>query len=338
MPILSQGGFPEIGYVDGFAGPGRYSKGEDGSPIIALKAALEQRSRDKGRVSFLFIEERTDRAEMLKQVLDHIETPANFRVRVAGGTTFESEVTSLLDIREKAGRVPPMFALIDPFGWSGVPFELVHRLLSHRSCEVLVTFMYEEINRFLSLSAQVENFNGFFGTDAWEQVSSMTDPLERNRMLHGIYLRQLRESAGARFVRSFEMRNDRDLTDYYLFYASNNLLGLKKMKESMWRVDQSGEFRFSDATDPNQLVLFGREPQFDVLRQQVVHQFSGQETTVREIEEFVLVETAFRETHYKTQVLRPLETADPPLLIPIDPPANRRPWTYVDSSMRIRFN
>ena len=84
------------------------------------------------------------------------------------------------------------------------------------------------------------------------------------------------------------MRNDRDVTDYYLFYATNNLLGLKKMKEVMWKVDRSGEFRFSDATDPRQLVLFDAEPQFDILRGQITRQFQGQETTIGNIEEFVL--------------------------------------------------
>src|SRR5579859_472831 len=69
-----------------------------------------------------------------------------------------------------------------------------------------------------------------------------------------LYLRQLH--TGAAYVRSFEMSNARDVTDYYLFYATNELLGLKKMKEAMWKTDESGEFRFSDATDPNQLVLF----------------------------------------------------------------------------------
>lgn len=29
-----------------------------------------------------------------------------------------------------------------------------------------------------------------------------------------------------------------------------------KMKEAMWKVDPDGDFRFSDATNPNQLVLF----------------------------------------------------------------------------------
>ena len=40
MVILSQGQFPEILYIDGFAGPGEYSGGEAGSPIIALDTAL----------------------------------------------------------------------------------------------------------------------------------------------------------------------------------------------------------------------------------------------------------------------------------------------------------
>jgi three-Cys-motif partner protein len=40
MVILSQGRFPEILYIDGFAGPGQYEGGEAGSPIIALDTAL----------------------------------------------------------------------------------------------------------------------------------------------------------------------------------------------------------------------------------------------------------------------------------------------------------
>ena len=127
------------------------------------------------------------------------------------------------------------------------------------------------------------------------------------------------------------------MTDYYLFYATNHLLGLKKMKESMWKVDPSGEFTFSDATDPRQLVLFGKEPQYGILRDQIVSRYQGKETTVGNIEEFVVAETAFRETHYKTQVLKPMENAAPPLLTVIDPPPNRRFGTYSDPALKVRF-
>ena len=40
MVILSQGKFSEILYIDGFAGPGEYDRGEVGSPIIAGAVAI----------------------------------------------------------------------------------------------------------------------------------------------------------------------------------------------------------------------------------------------------------------------------------------------------------
>ena len=52
VPILGQSSYSELLYIDGFAGPGRYSKGEDGSPIIALRAALEQKDRIRPKMSF----------------------------------------------------------------------------------------------------------------------------------------------------------------------------------------------------------------------------------------------------------------------------------------------
>ncbi len=338
IPILGQGPSEELVYIDGFAGPGRYSKGEDGSPVLALKAALEQQGQIKPNMVFIFVELRSNRADMLRLVLDEIELPSRFSVNVAGGQTFEEAVTNFVDSRTRgARRLPPTFAFIDPFGWTGVPFDLVSRIMSFPRCEVLVTFMYEEINRFIGLPDQISNFTSFFGTDEWQQVIALEDPRQRNRQLHDLYLHQLRNRARAKYVRSFEMRNDRDVTDYYLFYATNNLLGLKRMKEAMWKVDRSGEFRFSDATDPRQMVLFGDEPQFDILREQLVKRFANQETTIGKIEEFVVSETAFRETHYKTRILRPMELTVPQRLVPINPPPNRKPGTYPKPELRVRF-
>ena len=132
------------------------------------------------------------------------------------------------------------------------------------------------------------------------------------------------------------MRNERDVVDYYLFYATNNILGLKKMKEAMWKVDESGEFTFSDATDPNQAVFFANEPRFELLRHQLLARFGGNEVSVDEVEQFVLEETAFRETHYK-RVLKGLEMSEPPMIEVMDPLQRRRRGTYPNGSMRLRF-
>lgn len=336
-PILSLGGFPTIAYVDGFAGPGTYSGGEDGSPIIAVKAALQHQSKIKAKVLFLFIEKEKDRAEKLQQLVTGLSLPTNFRTRVVGGKTFEEGFQeNLLDFYEKQRKsLPPTFAFIDPFGWTGVPFALVKEILSNPSCEVLINFMFEEINRFIEHPDQGHNFDTLFGSDEWRKMTTIAEKKERRDFLHGLYLRQLRGAAGAKYVRSFEMRNDKDVTDYFLFFATNSPKGMAKMKEAMWKVDQSGEFRFSDATNPAQELLFSPQPNFEALRRMIVTKFSGKQTTVAEVEDFVLAETPYRETHYKKQVLAPLEREGK--LSAVDPPPGRKASTYAEPTMGLAF-
>jgi len=130
------------------------------------------------------------------------------------------------------------------------------------------------------------------------------------------------------------MSNARDVTDYFLFYATNELLGLKKMKEAMWKADESGEFHFSDATDPNQLILFEKAPNLIALKTRIVAGFSGKQVSVANIEKFVLLETAFRESHYKG-ILKTLEKEGG--LSVLNPAAGRRAGTFGDPAMTVRF-
>ncbi len=148
-------------------------------------------------------------------------------------------------------------------------------------------------------------------------------------------LRRLRRVARATYVRSFEMRNEKGVTDYFLFFATNSQLGMQRMKEAMWKVDQSGEFRFSDATNPAQRLLFSQGPDFDELRRLILSKFAGGEATVGKIEDFVLADTPFRETHYKKQVLAALEREGK--VAPVNLPRRRKAGTYADASMVLRF-
>ena len=328
LPILSHGGFPEIAYVDAFAGPGKYSKGEDGSPIIALKAMLTHTTPIRAKCRFHFVELKPERAEALdaaiKSLLEQYGHPANISVTIHQ-SDFESAYPSIRSDLSGSGNIPT-FAFVDPFGWTGLPFSVVRDLIRRPSCEVLINFMFEEINRFLAHPDQVANFDLLFGAGIWRDCINLSGNT-RNQCLRDLYARQLSGSADAAFVRYFEMRNARNATDYFLFFATNRLQGLKKMKEAMWKVDEAGQFTFSDATDPSQLVMFD-EPQFAMLKSQVVSAFSGREASVEEVEEFVVARTAFRETHYKAQVLKMLEFATPPGLTVIRAKEGRRRGTF----------
>jgi three-Cys-motif partner protein len=297
-PILSHGKFPHLVIVDGFAGPGRYSKGEEGSPIIAVKAVIEQPRPISARVDFHFIELDKRRAEHLAGEIAALKLPANVTTKIHGGRSFQDAFPEVWEgYAPRPGRSrPPTFVFIDPFGFK-IPFSYVAEVLRAPSCEVLITFMFEEINRFLSQGQQPDNFDELFGCRDWREGIKIKLPAERLKFLHDLYQRQLKQAAGARFVRSFAMRNERNTMDYFLFFGTNHELGLRKMKEAMWQIDKSGIYTFSDATDPNQSVLFTIEPDRRLLSRLILDGFEGKETIVRDVEQFVVCETPFRETH-----------------------------------------
>jgi three-Cys-motif partner protein len=334
-PILSQGNFPHLVFVDGFAGPGRYSKGEEGSPVIAVRAVIDQPRPIKAKVDFHFIELDEARADHLASEINLLKLPPNVSSKIHGKRAFQDvfpEVWNTYAPRPGRPR-PPTFVFIDPFGFK-IPFSYVEKVLRAQSCEVLITFMFEEINRFLSQGQQPDNFDDLFGCADWRKGTDIKVPRERVKFLHDLYQRQLTQAAGASFVRSFAMRNERNTMDYFLFFATNNELGLKKIKEAMWRVDKSGTYTFSDATDPNQSVLFSAEPDRELLKRLILDRFGGTETTPSKIERFIVHETPFRETHYK-KVLQSLEGSGE--ITPISPPAARRRGTYADVNMKLLF-
>lgn len=334
-PILSQGRFPHLVVVDGFAGPGRYSRGEEGSPIIAIKAVIEQPRPITAKVDYHFIELDKRRAEHLETEIAELTVPSNVTTYIHAGRSFQDTFPEVWRQYEpKSGRSrPPTFVFIDPFGFK-IPFSHVAAVLREPSCEVLVNFMFEEINRFLAQEQQPDNFDDLFGCGDWRQGIGIREPAHRIKFLHDLYARQLSQAAGADFVRSFAMRNERNTMDYFLFFATNNELGLRKMKEAMWRVDESGAYTFSDATNPDQSVLFTPEPDRQLLSRLIFKRFAEQEVMVKDIERFVVRETAYRETHYK-KVLRELEKSG--RITAIDPPPKRRPGYFPDENMKLRF-
>ena len=137
-------------YIDGFAGPGKYKGDEDGSPKIALNAAIGQQVSRPEKITMIFIEKDKKYFKVLCQVIDEISKniPDNITVRKFG-EDFESAMTRMLNKRDKENtRLTPTLAFLDPFGYS-VSMELVRRLLSYEKCEVLVTLMNNHMNRFL---------------------------------------------------------------------------------------------------------------------------------------------------------------------------------------------
>ncbi|MBI3935090.1 MAG: three-Cys-motif partner protein TcmP [Acidobacteria bacterium] len=324
-------------FVDGFAGPGKYSAGEEGSPLIALRTLLDHnhfREPKAGReFLFLFIEKEKDRADALRFELAKLATsqpiPKSVKWDVRNNE-FALEMNKIMDyIEGKPGTVlAPAFLFIDPFGFSGVPMKTIARLAKNPKCESLITFMFESINRFLSdpKATTQAHLDELFGTPHWRELAKEKDPNLRQEGLVELYRKQLAGIAGFKFVRTFQMINEGNRTEYFLCFATNNRLGLSKIKESMWRADPEEGRTFSDRTalDP-QLVLI--QPTVDLTRLQylLTQRFQSEGLVpIQAVKDFVLFDTPYSEMiHLKKKTLAAMERENPPL-IRVERPLGKR--------------
>jgi len=312
FPILSRRS-RRIIYLDGFAGPGVYTGGEYGSPVIALHTAIEHRLREHFReIVFFFIEKETDRAHLLTEVLQKRfpNPPKNIKYEVKGAE-FAPTLEQVLNELEKQGaKLAPTFAFLDPFGFSGFPMKLIGRMMNYEKCEVLITFMAGFVKRFLDEQRE-SVLNALFATQEWKKTRDISDPDERLRFLLNLYERQVRDIGGAKYVRSFGMIGSHNQVVYYLVYGTKHWKGLKVMKEAMWKVDRRGNYTFSDLTDVNQTYIIDYQDETHWVpkaAQMVYNKFRGQTVNEEEIHQFVIVETPFI---YRKAILRHLETEHP---------------------------
>jgi three-Cys-motif partner protein len=338
-----QAWFPILGrtpkhliYLDGFAGPGMYKGGEEGSPVIALRTYLEHNQKEniKAHIFFVFFEEKIQRANYLRTVIKgkFPELPRKCEYEVID-TRYESAMDYLFMLLERDKmNLAPTFAFLDPCGYSGLPMRLNKKLLKYPKCEVLITFMSGFINRFLSNEAILDEL---FGTDEWQQVHTIIDPRDRKEFLIRLYKRQLSDIAGAKYALTFEMVNRNNQTIYYLVFGTKHLTGLDRMKMAMTKVDRTGNFKFSDLKDPKQRLLIDYSTEdhwVPAAAKLVFKKFSGQEVPVKSIQEFVLAETPY--LFKKSLILKYLEQADSPKILRVTRGTKkRRKYTYPSGSL-----
>lgn len=104
---------------------------------------------------------------------------------------------------------------------------------------------------------------------------------------------------------------------------------MSKITSTMWKVDESGLFQFSDATyNPAQMMLFEVKPDYYHLKKIILQNFKGKPVSIAELENFVLTQTPFRETHYKRQILAPMEKIQPPEIKVKCPDIKRKKGTF----------
>ncbi len=254
----------ELLFVDGFAGPGRYARGEDGSPILAIKLVLGHSYDFPVPISFLFIEERNERHAILQKTVEQYKKRMKESGRVNSVSVekgdCETVLNKVLDSYEKTNRkIGPAFFFLDQSGFSNVSMELIHRIMSHTQCEVFSYLNWDHMNRFLSDNTKWPSLDRTFGGPEWREALEL-ESNKRSLSILKTYTTALKEKGGSKYIWHFAMCDASEKLLYWLFFCTNNLRGLEEMKRAMCKTDPGGGFRFSDKDDPSQLNLFRQLP------------------------------------------------------------------------------
>lgn len=240
--------------VDGFAGRGRYRDGEDGSPIVIWRRAVE--AVDSGRVDEVGIhcvEANGENFENLSEELASLDHPL-VSIRAAHDAFAEVANRIVPELEKRGNEAPPAFWTVDPFGFRGVPLATIRRVMRIPRSEVLITFMVQTMRRFLNEPNFEPPLTEFFGGDAWRGCIDTYDE-SREQCLLLRYSELVRQHI-AEFATPFRVFEDeRRQTLYYLVHLSNHALGMRKMKEAM--VKESPDMTFWPVTvrPPDQLAL-----------------------------------------------------------------------------------
>ena len=335
LPIMTRWN-RRVLFIDAFAGPGEYSGGEPGSPVIALRALIDHRAKNQiqSEVIYRFIENDEARCDHLEAVLAGLaaELPPRCTYEVIYAN-FDETLTEVLDrIDEQRARLAPAFVMIDPFGVSGTPMNTIRRILENPKSEVYISFMFREINRFAGHPSFETHLDKLFGCSEWRNGRGLADSNARKEFYCQLYKRQLKLN-GAQHVLRFELFEGGRLV-YVIFFGTNGLEGCDKMKQAIWKAAPFGDFRFRSG-QIGQLALDGGLVNFGPLEDALLEQFGTKGwQSIKDVENFVKSDgTDFHSGHLKVKTLKPMEAKGK---LKVVRPARKRAGTFA-SGTRVLF-
>ncbi len=228
--------FQDITFVDGFSGPWETKTDDfrDSSFMIAISVLQDAQRRVfaargvRRRIRCFFSESDAQAHGLLREAVAPFDKPDElFEIRTYGGQ-FEDAIA---DIQEFIGGSFPLI-FIDPTGWTGYPFDKIKPLFDHPKCEVLINFMFDFINRFVSSDDPntVVSLNPILGGPGWRDRLDVTLP--RGLAVERLFRDTLHNVGNFRYVVSTKIdKATADRPHFFLAYGTKSVDGLKVFRD-----------------------------------------------------------------------------------------------------------
>ena len=231
---VKKSGQNKIGYVDLFAGPGRYKDGSKSTPIRIIEGAIRDEEIREMLVT-LFNDSKRDNCLRLQEELKNIE---NFDLLKYKPYIKNLEVNDQLTEQFDKMKTIPTLYFLDPWGYKGLSLKLVKATLQCWGCDCMFFFNYNRINAALSNPVMTENMNAFFGKESADKLRNAIkdkSPKERESLIIRSLKDALAELGGKYSIEYFFKDESGEKTSHFLILVSKNPLAYKIMKDIMAR-------------------------------------------------------------------------------------------------------
>jgi three-Cys-motif partner protein len=302
----------KIGYVDLFAGPGKYGEGDEAeksTPMLILDYILRKPDIYQ-TIQLEFNDANSESIAKLKENINSISGIESLRYKPVF-TNFEINEQTVDDFYGRPA-TPTLFFL-DPWGYKGLSLELFNVLLKGWGCDCIFFFNYNRIRAAID-NAKVDSIiNALFGEKRANHLRMKTNDLksEESELQIVNELAQALKDIGGTYVLPFRFRDENgNRTSHHLILVSKHFRAYERMKEIMAELSSSKEqgvasFEYNQARE-RQPFLYSFSRPLDDLKDVILNYFAGRTITVRKIYEEHSVNTPYLENHYK-EILKELE-------------------------------
>ncbi|MGI8669616.1 MAG: three-Cys-motif partner protein TcmP [Aridibacter sp.] len=282
-------GKSKIGYIDLFAGPGRYEKDNSKStPLLILEGAIRD-SKIREMLVTTFNDSDYENTQKLKEEINSIP---NIKLLKHKPKIWNMEVgDALAEMFENIETIPTLYFL-DPWGYKGLSLRLVKAVIKSWGCDCMFFFNYNRINAALSNPVMAENMNKFFGRNRAENLRKSIhgkSPKEREILIIGALKEALATFGGKFSIEYFFKDVKGEKMSHFLIFVSKNVLGYNIMKDIMAREssninDGIANFGYNPKDKIGQAGLFDNiYSPIDDLANELLKGFSGETLSAKEI-------------------------------------------------------
>lgn len=299
----------KIGYVDLFAGPGRYKDGAISTPLRVLNAALAYEGIHD-RLVTIFNDKDDDHVRTLSDAIDDLDEIKKLKY---APEIWNEEVGDNIASQFEKMSIIPVLAFIDPWGYKGLSLRLVNAFLKDWGCDCLFFFNYARINAGLNNPKVREHMEALFGNQTQSLIDDLGSlpPEEREALIIERLADALRIH-GHRYVLPFCFKNSSGKrTTHHLIFVTKHFRGYEVMKEIMANAssleeDGVASFQYMPPSALSQGLLFSLNQPILALKDELLSAFSGKTLTMRAVYEQHSVDTPFTSNNYKV-ALKELE-------------------------------